>query len=108
MAILSKEAFLGSKDLETKTFSSPVWGGDLLYRHPSLGDKAQARRLAMAPNDKGEMEVDNERLEAALIITCVLEPKLAPLDLERLLEKNGNEVKRLVTAILGTAANPTK
>lgn len=108
MAILTKEAILNSNDLEVKTFESPIWGGEIKYRHPSVGDKSRARKLAMLPNEKGEMEVDNERLEVGLIITCVVEPKFAPLDVDALMNRNGNEVKRLVNAILGSASNPTK
>jgi hypothetical protein len=108
MAILSKEQILNSADLETKVFESKVWGGEIKYRHPSVGDKSRARKMAMLPNDKGEMEVDNERLEVGLIIACCIEPKFAELDIEKLMERNGNEVKRLVNCILGSAANPQK
>jgi hypothetical protein len=108
MAILTKEQILNCNDLEIKTFDSSIWGGEIKYRHPSVGDKSRARKLAMVVNDKGENEVDNERLEVGLIITCCVEPKFAPLDVDKLMERNGNEVKRLVNAILGSAANPTR
>lgn len=107
--ILTRERLLEVDDLGQHEFSSPIWGGTIVYRHPRQADKAEARRLSTRLNDKGTgMELDGERVETALIVLCTLEPKLRAEDVELLMNKNGNEIKRLARAILGEAANPLK
>ena len=109
MPVLTREALLNSKDCEPQTFVSEVWGGDIKFRAPKVKDKRAARNKSMVLGEDEKPEVDNQRLETALIIICSLDPKLEPQDIEALEEKNGNEVTKLANAILGrTALNPRK
>jgi hypothetical protein len=100
MAFLSKEQFL-TRDDEERIFESKVWGGELKYRQATVADKSEARRMATFVTESGKTDLDNERLETALVLQCVLEPKLDKIDLDKLLQKSAGEITRLSNAILG-------
>lgn len=106
--ILSKEQLLASNDCEVSSFQSKVWGGEVKFRPPTQADKAAARRLATRLTEDGKAEIDQERLEAAIVVRCLVEPRLEEADVQALMQKNGNEIKRLVRAILGDSQNPTR
>ncbi len=106
--ILTREQLLGSNDCEVIVFPSKVWGGEVKFRPPTQADKAIARRLATKLGEDGKLEVDPERIEVALIVRCLVEPRLEEEDVQAMMQKNGNEIKRLVRALVGDSANPTR
>ncbi len=108
MATITREQFLSLVDTEPRVFHSDIWNGDIKYRPATLSDKSAARRKATIPGSDGKPELDNERIEAALVIRCCIEPKFEPGDLDVLLERSAREVSRLAAAILngGDPTNP--
>jgi len=106
MNILTREQFLNSDDRPVKVFTSEIWGGDLKYRAPDQNDRAWARKVSLVKNDKGKLEVDNELLEANIIIRCVVEPPLKEEDASALMARNALEFRRLLKAIIGDSLNP--
>lgn len=104
--ILSRDEFLALQDDAPRVFQSKFWGCQMKYRLATVGDKAAARQRAMVLQPDGKMTLDNERLEAALVVRCLIEPRLEPQDLEAVMNKNGEEIRRLSAEILGKTANP--
>ena len=70
--------------------------GKLVYRLATVGDREYARRLA-----KHGEKFDNAKYGCALISRCVLEPQVPPMEADKLQKKNGKEMDRLLSAILG-------
>jgi hypothetical protein len=93
-------------DTEEQVFESTAWGkraadgsitpAKLRYRVATVGDREKARRSAK----KGE-SFDNATYGCKLISLCVIEPKIPEMDLDKLRAKNGKEMDRLITAIVG-------
>jgi len=106
MNILTREQLLNCDDRPVKVFSSDIWGGDLKYRAPDQNDRAWARKVSLVKNDKGKLEIDNELLEANIVIRCVVEPQLKEEDAAALLARNAVEFRRLMKAIIGDSLNP--
>lgn len=105
---LTLEEFL-SDDLTPKVFESKIWKrkdgtpGKLKFRPATVGDREFARRAAK----KGD-NFDNAAYGVALIGKCLLEPKIPEIEIEKLRQKNGTEMDRLLTAILGESdSDPT-
>lgn len=111
---LSIDEFLGASDLAPKTFESHIWTrktqegeiipGRLKYRPATVGDREKARQYAKIGD-----RFDNASYGIKLISLCLIEPKIPEMDLERLRDRNGREMDRLLTAIIGESEeNPTK
>lgn len=106
---LSLDEFLSSeKERAARVFESKVWckadgtPGKLQYRVATVGDREAARQAAKT-GDK----FDNATYGAQLIALCLLAPKVPPMEVVRLREKNALEMDRLLDAILeGDKANP--
>lgn len=103
--ILTLEEFLVS-DVVEKEFVSEVWRkkqgdgstvpGVLRYRVATVADREMARKAAK----KGD-QFDNAAYGVALIGACLISPKVNAMDLEALKQKNGKEMDRLLTAVIG-------
>lgn len=106
---LSLEEFLSSeKERSERVFESKVWckpdgtPGKLKYRVATVGDREIARQAA-----KSGEKFDNATYGAQLIAACLLQPKIPPIEVVRLKEKNATEMDRLLDAILeGDKVNP--
>ena len=108
MPVLTRDAFLASHDAEPQEFVSMFWGGIIRYRRATVADKNWARQRAKVPAGNGNgTEIDEGRLQCALIQRCCVEPKLEVADIEALLDKNAVEVGRLAAAII-SRSDPTK
>jgi len=90
-------------DTEEHVFESTAWGkgspdgvAKMRYRVATVGDREKARRYAK----KGE-QFDNAAYGVKLISLCLIEPKIPEMDLDKLRSKNGKEMDRLITAIVG-------
>jgi len=107
--ILTLEEFLGSNDQENKVFESQVWKkadgtpGRMIYRMATVGDRERARRAA-----KRGKNFDNATYGVKIIALCMVDPKIPEIEIERMKSKNGQEMDRLLTAVLGeTEDDPT-
>ena len=76
-----------------------AWG-NVKVRACSMREKAACRRRATITDSTGKQDVDNEKLESFLVITCCVEPKFEQNDAEALLEKNAAIVSKLASLIL--------
>lgn len=105
--MISREEILAKKNCETGLFESEVWGGTLEYRKPTQKDKLRAKEIAKGYHKDGVL--DNECLEAAVILVCSTSPSFETGDMAAIMELDGAEVKRYANTILGiAAANPPK
>jgi len=111
---LSIEEFLGSSDLNEKVFESLVWNrgkdaegkiipGRIKYRSATVGDREKARQAAKV----GE-KFDNAAYGCKLVSLCVIEPKIPEIDVDRLKQKNGKEMDRLLSLIIGDSEESPK
>lgn len=87
-------------DTQECVFESIAWGGNIRYRVATVGDREKARRAAK----KGD-QFDNATYGCKLIALCVIEPKIPEMDVDKLRAKNGKEMDRLITAIVGDSAD---
>jgi hypothetical protein len=105
--VLSLNEFLDTEAEDARReFVSEVWRarneageiipGKLVYRLATVGDREYARRQA-----KHGEKFDNAKYGCALISRCVLEPQIPPMEADKLQKKNGKEMDRLLSAILG-------
>jgi hypothetical protein len=99
---LTREAFLAGFNREPIAYDLPSLG-TVYYKKASVADRAAARRMA---STKGELQP--EEFEAALIIACLVEPKLSEMDMPQVLALPAAEVNGLASAITGVGANPQK
>jgi len=102
MELLTRETFLADTDTQPRIFESDVWGGALKYRPATVADKAQARKKSTS---KGEL--DQEKFECFLIVTCTVDPKLGDMDVDALMKKSATEINRYAAALIGGADDPT-
>lgn len=98
--VLTREAILGFKN-EPKVFHSAMLGGDIVYRNASVRDRMRSRVLGM---EAGELKA--ERIEAALILTCCLDPKFSEIDMEMILDLPSVETQKLANLILYGSEKP--
>jgi hypothetical protein len=96
---MTRDEILALDDRPVLEYTSGRWGV-VKYRPVSLKEKALCRRRSMVEMVPGKPEVDNERLEALLVIQCCIEPKFEPNDVDMLLDKNGREVSKISGLIL--------
>lgn len=92
--VLTREAILGFKNVP-RVFHSAMLGGDIVYRNATVRDRMRSRILGM---EAGELKA--ERIEAALILTCCIEPKFSELDMEMLMDLPSVETQKLANLIL--------
>lgn len=97
---MNREEFF-AKTGEVYEDESPIYG-TIRYTRARLKDKSFARRRAMMPTENGQKELDSERLDAALVVTCCVEPKFEPTDIEMLLDNgDAGEISRIASLIVG-------
>jgi len=95
MTVSRDQLFQTSKP-KTLTHNSAVFGGEIKYHLCTVGEKGRARKIATEPEG-----LNNEILEAALMILCLEEPKLTELDLEAMKALPAGEVATIAGLILG-------
>ncbi len=100
---ISRDAFLAGAKREPQPFEMPSLGGVVYYRLASVGDRAAARKMATVQN-----VLQAEEFEAALVILCMVEPKLSEMDLPSVLALPATEINGLAGAITGISSNPQK
>lgn len=96
---MTREEILALDDRPVLEYNSEAWGL-VKYRPVSLREKAICRKRATMDLGGGKSDVDNERLEAMLVIQCCTDPKFEAHDAEALLDKNAKEVSKLAGLIL--------
>ena len=94
MSVLTKEAIFGGKK-GTYEYLSKELGGIIKYRRAKVRDRMRSRILA---TENGILQP--EKLEAALILICSVEPSFNETDLEQLLDFDSAESKELAGLIL--------
>jgi hypothetical protein len=100
---ISRESILSFK-MEPRIYESELFGGEIEYRVATVGDRIRSRMLA---TEGGELKVD--KLEAALIIACCIEPKFSDSDMDFVMGLPSAEVQKLASLILSvgkTGSNP--
>jgi hypothetical protein len=100
--VLSRDQILVSRDCEARSEFVEEWGGSVVYKPASVGDKRVARNMAMVPAFDGKKELDSELLEVALVIRCCQQPKFTEMDIQPLMEKSAKAISRLASLIAGT------
>lgn len=98
MALLSREAILEAKDIETKEVEVPEWGGSVLVK--GLGGaqrNAYEQSLIKGQGKNAKMNLDNAM--AKLVALTVVDEKGKPLfsqaDVEALGRKSGKALARV-------------
>lgn len=99
--ILTRENLINFKQ-EPQTYCSEKLRGEIVYRPATVADRMRARSLA---TQAGELKP--ELLEAALIVTCCIEPRFGEADLDFIMQLPSNEIQKIANLILnGVSANP--
>ena len=104
---LSLDEFLATDvEKEKRIFVSDVWTskdehgnpvpGKLEYRMATVGDREYARRQA-----KHGDKFDNAKFGCAIISRCMINPQIPAMEADKLQQKSGKEMDRLLSAILG-------
>lgn len=101
LRILTADDIWAAKDIEERTVEVPQWGGAVRIRTFSkrqfnlLMSKAQHKNART-----GQMDTDNELLEALAFTEGLIEPKFTLEDYERLIDKSAAAMTVITKAIL--------
>jgi hypothetical protein len=99
--ILTAEDIWAAKDIEERTVDVPQWGGAVRIKTFS---KRQATALTQRSQRRdprtGQIDTDNDLLEALIFTEGIIDPELTVEDYERLQDKSAAAVGLILKAIM--------
>lgn len=98
--ILTPDDIWAAQDIEERTVPVPQWGGAVRIRTFSKKQATDLTRKAQRKNRLGQVETDEDLLEALLFVEGMIEPKITVEDYERLQEKSAVAVGLVLRAIM--------
>jgi len=104
---LTLAAIAASVDIPTEVVEVPEWGGSVLVQGLTKAQAAAVFDACMVEgvdqDGKPTKTVDAKKLEAELLLACVVEPKLTAADLAVLEAKANAPVQRVAMACVRVA-----
>jgi len=96
MAILSKDQIMGVQDVRTKEVAVPEWGGSVLIRTLSAGDKGRLEQKMT----RADLDYSTVMAEYASLIVCDEEGKriFSAKDIAALSEKSASALQKIFDA----------
>lgn len=100
--ILNRAAILAANDLATVTVDVPEWGGAVIIRSMTGGQRDAYETSLMTKDSSGRYSVDTENMRAKLVIFTAVDetgtPLFTPDDLPALASKSAAVIERLFVA----------
>jgi len=100
--ILSREAILGNVDIKTETVSCPSWGGDVIIRGLTAGERDKYEQSLYKTRQNGrnfEVIPQKENIRAKLVQLCAVDESgkrlFEPGDIESLSARNASTMDKL-------------
>jgi hypothetical protein len=100
---LTLAAIAASVDIPTEVVEVPEWGGSVLVQGLTKAQAAAVFDACMVEGEGSAKTIDPKKLEAELLLACVVEPKLSAADLAVLEAKANAPVQRVAMACVRVA-----
>jgi hypothetical protein len=97
---LTRTALLSNPDVRYEDIDVPEWGGSMMVRSMTAGERRQARLLAREIDDNGNVSVDDVKMGCTVIAMCCEDPKLQVEDVNDLYKKASGVLQRVFNKIL--------
>lgn len=102
MAVLSKEAILGADDLPKKTVFVKEWGGSVIVRSMTGGERDQYEQ-SIFDSRKGDAKANMDNIRARLVAFCCVDENGALIFSESDVAKLGKKSAKALDKVFAVA-----